>query len=149
MDVLDETVGAIDEDIVVTTTIDRPCRPRRNPRWPARSAAKAGNIGVGQGALVAIDAAGAIRALVGGRDYEDSQFDRVVSAHRQPGSSFKPFVYLTALEHGLTPDTVREDAPINVRGWKPENSSTDISGEVNAHHRAGHVAQHRGGAAGP
>jgi penicillin-binding protein 1A len=71
-----------------------------------------------------------VRALVGGRAYADSQFNRAVAARRQPGSAFKPFVYLTALEHGLTPDTVREDAPIDVRGWRPENVSHEYRGPV-------------------
>ncbi len=131
MDVLDETIGAIDEDIVVTSTIDPNMQASAERALAGVLAREGGKYGVSQGALVSIDGTGAIRALIGGRDYEDSQFDRVVSAHRQPGSSFKPFVYLTALEHGLTPDTVREDAPINVRGWQPENSSHRYMGEVN------------------
>jgi penicillin-binding protein 1A len=73
---------------------------------------------------------GVVRALVGGRDYGDSQFDRAVDAKRQPGSAFKPFVYLTALEHGLTPETVREDAPIAVKGWRPENYERQYLGAV-------------------
>ncbi len=66
---------------------------------------KGGKFGVSQGALVAMDPDGAIKALVGGRNYADSQFDRAVAAKRQPGSAFKPFVYLAGLERGLTPDT--------------------------------------------
>jgi penicillin-binding protein 1A len=131
MDMLDETIGAIDEDIVVTSTID----PRRQASAERALndvlAKQGGKYGVSQGALVSLDGTGAIRALVGGRDYEDSQFDRAISARRQPGSAFKPFVYLTALEHGLTPDTVREDGPINVRGWQPENSTRKYFGPVN------------------
>src|SRR3974390_3034815 len=73
---------------------------------------------------------GAVRALIGGRSYAESQFNRAVTARRQPGSAFKSFVYLAALEHGLTPDTVREDAPINVRGWKPENYEHGYMGPV-------------------
>ena len=73
---------------------------------------------------------GVVRALVGGRNYGESQFNRAIDAKRQPGSAFKPFVYLTALEHGLTPDTVREDAPIAVKGWKPENYEHQYWGPV-------------------
>ena len=62
---------------------------------------------------------GAVRALVGGKNYAESQFNRAVAAKRQPGSAFKPFVYLTALERGLTPDTIREDKPIAIKGWQP------------------------------
>ncbi len=67
---------------------------------------------------------------MGGRDYSESQFNRAVSAKRQPGSAFKPFVYLAALEHGLTPDTVREDGPLNIKGWTPENYSHEYFGPV-------------------
>ncbi|MGZ5897553.1 MAG: transglycosylase domain-containing protein, partial [Xanthobacteraceae bacterium] len=68
--------------------------------------------------------------MVGGRNYADSQFNRAVAAKRQPGSAFKPFVYLTALEHGLTPDSVREDRPINIKGWQPENYGHEYFGAV-------------------
>ena len=131
MDVLDDTVGAIDEDIVVTSTIDPRMQAAAERALTEVLSKQGAKFGVSQGALVSLDTAGAIRALVGGRDYEDSQFNRAVSAKRQPGSSFKPFVYLTALEHGMNPDTTREDAPINIRGWAPENSSHKYMGEVN------------------
>jgi penicillin-binding protein 1A len=77
-----------------------------------------------------MDPDGSIRALIGGRDYAASQFDRAVAAKRQPGSAFKPFVYLAGVEKGLTPETVREDAPINVKGWRPENYSHEYFGPV-------------------
>ena len=93
----------------------------------AKNGAKAG---VGQGALVAMSPDGAVRALVGGKNYAESQFNRAVAAKRQPGSAFKPFVYLTAIERGLTPDTVREDKPIAVKGWQPENYSHEYFGPV-------------------
>ena len=73
---------------------------------------------------------GAVRALIGGRNYAESQFNRAVAAKRQPGSAFKAFVYLTALEHGLTPDTVREDKPIAIKGWRPENYKHEYYGPV-------------------
>jgi penicillin-binding protein 1A len=73
---------------------------------------------------------GAIRAMVGGRNYADSQFNRAVMAKRQPGSAFKPFVYLTAIEAGLTPETIRQDAPLDVKGWRPENYSHEYFGAV-------------------
>ncbi|MDI9848407.1 PBP1A family penicillin-binding protein [Rhodoblastus sp. 17X3] len=131
MDVLDDTIGAIDEDIVVTSTIAPAMQASAERALTDVLNKQGGKFGVSQGALVSLDGTGAIRALIGGRDYEDSQFDRAVLAHRQPGSSFKPFVYLTALEHGLTPDSVREDGPINVRGWQPENSTHKFMGQVN------------------
>ena len=73
---------------------------------------------------------GAVRALVGGKNYAESQFNRAVAAKRQPGSAFKPFVYLTALERGLTPESVREDKPVALKGWKPENYSREYHGPV-------------------
>src|SRR5439155_20698858 len=71
-----------------------------------------------------------VRAMIGGRNYSDSQYNRAVTAKRQPGSAFKPFVYLTAIEAGLTPDTIRQDAPLDVKGWRPENYSHEYFGAV-------------------
>ena len=73
---------------------------------------------------------GAVRAMVGGRNYADSQYNRAVTAKRQPGSAFKPFVYLTAIEDGLTPDTIRQDAPLDLKGWRPENYTHEYFGAV-------------------
>ena len=130
MDTLDDTVGAIESDIVVTTTIDPAMQAAGEKALVDELNQKGGKFGVSQGALVAMDGTGAIKALIGGRNYAESQFNRAVAAKRQPGSSFKPFVYLTAIEHGLTPDTVRDDAPINVKGWQPENYSRQYFGPV-------------------
>src|SRR3546814_10074563 len=76
---------------------------------------------VSQAALVAMTPDGAVRAMVGGRSYAQSQFNRAVQAVRQPGSAFKPFVYLTAMEKGLTPETVRIDRPVTYGSWSPSN----------------------------
>jgi penicillin-binding protein 1A len=130
MDALDDTVGAIDEDIVVTTTIDPRMQADAERALAGELAAKGAKYGVHEGALVALDPMGAIRAMIGGRSYAESQFNRAVAAKRQPGSAFKPFVYLAALEEGLTPDTVREDGPISVKGWRPENYSREYFGPV-------------------
>ena len=85
---------------------------------------------VTQGALVAMTPDGAVRAMVGGRNYAESQYNRAVTAKRQPGSAFKPFVYLTAIEAGLTPETIRQDSPIDIKGWKPENYTHEYFGSV-------------------
>jgi penicillin-binding protein 1A len=130
MDALNDTVGAIDEDIVVTTTINLKMQNEAERALTDELNAKGARFGVKQGALVALDPSGGIKAMVGGRNYADSQFNRAVAAKRQPGSSFKPFVYLAALEKGLTPDTVRDDAPITVKGWSPENYSRQYFGPV-------------------
>lgn len=85
-------------------------------------------LNVSQVALVAMTPDGAIRAMIGGRSYRQSQFNRAVQAKRQPGSAFKPIVYLTALEDGLTPDSLRVDTPITVEGWTPKNYSKTHKG---------------------
>jgi penicillin-binding protein 1A len=130
MDALNDTLGHVDEDIVVQTTIDATLQANAEKALNEELAQKGDKNGVAQGALVAMAPDGAVRALVGGRNYADSQFNRAVAAKRQPGSAFKPFVYLTALEHGLTPDTVREDKPIKVKGWQPENYGHEYFGPV-------------------
>lgn len=85
---------------------------------------------VTNGAIVVIDNDGAIRAMVGGVDYKNSQFNRATQALRQPGSAFKTFVYLTALESGFDPDDMIEDKPIVVGKWKPENYNKKYHGKV-------------------
>jgi penicillin-binding protein 1A len=129
-EVLDDLVGQIDESIKVETTIDPKLQSVAEAAIIDELAAKSVKFNVSQGALVAMTPDGAVRAMVGGRNYSDSQYNRAVTAKRQPGSSFKPFVYLTALEQGLTPDTMRQDAPIEVKGWKPENYTHEYFGAV-------------------
>jgi len=130
MDMLSDTIGAFDEDIAVTTTLDAGLQALAEAALGEALDRKGIGLDVDQGALIAMAPDGAIKALVGGRNYAESQFNRVVAAKRQPGSAFKPFVYLTALEDGLTPDTIREDAPINVKGWQPENYGHQYFGPV-------------------
>ncbi len=130
VDTLDDTIGAVDEDIVVQTTVSRTLQAEGERALTDELNRRGAKFGVGQGALVAMEPDGSIKALIGGRDYAASQFNRAVAAKRQPGSSFKPFVYLAGVERGLTPDTVRDDAPINVRGWRPENYSHEYFGPV-------------------
>jgi penicillin-binding protein 1A len=133
-EVLDDLVGQIDESIKVETTIDPKLQSVAEAAVIDELAAKSVKFNVSQGALVAMTPDGAVRAMVGGRNYSESQYNRAVTAKRQPGSSFKPFVYLTALEQGLTPDTVRQDAPIEVKGWKPENYTHEYFGPVTLTH---------------
>src|SRR5580704_1815967 len=130
MDALNDLVGHIDQDVVVDTSIDPALQTSAEQALIDGLAQRGEKLGVSEGALVAMTPDGTVRALVGGKSYEESQFDRAISAKRQPGSAFKPFVYLTALEHGFTPDTVREDAPISVRGWKPANFEHEYFGPV-------------------
>ncbi len=85
---------------------------------------------VGEGALVMVENGGAVRAMVGGRDYGKSQFNRATRALRQPGSSFKVYTYALAMENGFTPQSTISDAPINWRGWSPQNYGRSFSGRV-------------------
>jgi penicillin-binding protein 1A len=80
--------------------------------------------------MIIMDKSGAIKAMVGGVDYNRSQFNRAVQALRQPGSAFKTFVYLTALQYGFTPDSIINDAPLTINKWKPENYSKKYYGKV-------------------
>src|SRR5206468_11609480 len=130
MDVLDDLIGRVEEDIVIVTSIDPALQAAAEKALVDELAQKGGKLDVQQGAIVAMTPDGAVRALVGGRNYAESQYNRAVAARRQPGSAFKPFVYLTALEQGLTPETVREDKPIAIKGWKPENYAREYYGPV-------------------
>jgi penicillin-binding protein 1A len=129
-EVLDDLVGQIDQSIVVQTTIDPKLQSVAEAAIIDELAAKSVKFNVSQGALVAMTPDGAVRAMVGGRNYSESQYNRAVTARRQPGSAFKPFVYLTALEQGLTPDTIRQDAPLEIKGWRPENYTHEYFGAV-------------------
>jgi penicillin-binding protein 1A len=129
-EVLDDLVGQVDQSIVVETSIDPKLQAIAEASIIDELAAKSVKFNVSQGALVAMTPDGAVRAMVGGRNYADSQYNRAVTAKRQPGSAFKPFVYLTAIEAGLTPETIRQDAPLDVKGWKPENYSHEYFGAV-------------------
>jgi penicillin-binding protein 1A len=130
MDAVDDLIGHVDHDIVVETSIDPTLQAAAEQSLDDVLTQKGDKLNVGEGALVAMTPDGVVRALVGGRNYAESQFNRAIAARRQPGSAFKPFVYLTALEHGLTPDTVREDKPISVQGWRPENFEHEYLGPV-------------------
>ncbi len=85
---------------------------------------------VSEGAVVVIETNGAVRAIVGGRDYGASQFNRATKALRQAGSSFKAYVYATAMEHGFKPESTISDGPINWGGWMPKNYGRSYSGKV-------------------
>jgi len=130
MDAINDILGHVDEDIVVKTSIDPALQAEAEQALDEELAQKGAKNVVSQGALVAMTPDGAVRAMIGGRSYAESQFNRAVAARRQPGSAFKPFVYLTALEHGLTPDTGRLDAPIKIKGWQPENYGHEYYGPV-------------------
>jgi penicillin-binding protein 1A len=130
MDQLPGMIGEVTQDLVIDTTIDLALEKKAEEVLAERLEAEGGKLNASQAALVSIDGTGAIRALVGGRDYAESQFDRASKAKRQPGSAFKPFVYAAALEIGRTPMSVRNDAPVRIGNWTPENYDQKYRGEV-------------------
>ncbi|MEM8855830.1 MAG: penicillin-binding transpeptidase domain-containing protein, partial [Pseudomonadota bacterium] len=129
-DVLPNFAGQVTEDIVVETTIDLELQELAQSALQEMLTEQGAEKGVSQGAVVVMDAGGAVKALIGGRRYGDSQYNRAVAAARQPGSAFKPFVYLAALEHGLTPETMRIDQPTRIGNWTPENYTRRYYGPV-------------------
>lgn len=119
----------VDADLIVRTTFD----PRVQEALEAGMTAGLALSPLpaeAQAAAVIVDRGGAVRAMIGGRDYRASQFNRAVSARRQPGSAFKPFVFLAAVEGGYAPEDMVRDAPIEVDGWKPGNFRNQYFGEV-------------------
>jgi penicillin-binding protein 1A len=130
MDTIDDLVGRVEQDVVIEASIDPALQAAAESALVEEILRHGQKAGVGQGALVAMAPDGAVLALVGGKNYAESQFNRAIAAKRQPGSAFKPFVYLTALERGLTPDTMREDKPIAIKGWRPENYTHEYFGAV-------------------
>jgi len=128
VDQLGDLVGRSDGDLVVETTFDL------NMQKSAEEAVLSVLDGQGredmQGALIAMTGDGSVLAMVGGRSYADSMFNRAITARRQPGSAFKPFVYLTALEGGLTPWSKMVDQHISYRGWSPSNFTPGYEGEM-------------------
>jgi penicillin-binding protein 1A len=133
-DQLPEYIGNVDEDLVVTTSL--------RPDWQAmaeKSMAEimdknADKMNASQAAILAMSPSGAIRVMIGGRSYAESQYNRTTQSQRQPGSAFKPFVYLAGLDDGLTPDTVMNDEPLSIKiaggHWSPQNYTHKYAGEM-------------------
>lgn len=130
LDQLPDYVGPSERDLLVRTTLDAATQQQAETAIAAMLAAAGGEAAIGEAALVALAHDGAVRAMVGGADYRRSQFNRATQARRQPGSAFKPVVYLAGLETGLRPDTVMRDEPVTVDGWSPQNYDKRHIGEV-------------------
>ena len=130
MDQLGDLIDEQDEDVIIRTTLDLPMQREAERQIDNMITDKGKASNVTQAALVSIGQNGAVRALVGGRDYAESSFNRATQAKRQPGSSFKPIVYLAALERGIDKDEKLLDAPIKIGGWSPENYTENFRGEV-------------------
>ncbi|MEM7299855.1 MAG: PBP1A family penicillin-binding protein [Pseudomonadota bacterium] len=130
MNRLEELVGDVNEDIVVRTTIDQSLQSSAETALRHVLDRESRKRNVSQGAIVSLTGSGAISAIVGGRDYSASQFNRALDAKRQPGSAFKPFVFLASLEQGNSPETIRHDGPIRIGKWRPENYLRKYRGPV-------------------
>lgn len=130
LDQVDGYVGSVSADLVVKTTLDRSLQRVAETALSSTLERKGKARHATEGAVVVLSPDGAVRAMVGGRDYGASQYNRAVQALRQPGSAFKPFVYLAGLESGLRPDDQIEDAPITVDGWSPKNFERRYRGMV-------------------
>jgi penicillin-binding protein 1A len=126
-----QTALAPDADAVVRTTLDNRDQAVAENRLSALLDGPGAAANAGEGAVVILDGAtGAVRAMVGGRNFREGPFNRAVLARRQPGSSFKPFVWLTALETGMTPDDTVLDGPIRIGNWSPVDFERRYLGEI-------------------
>ncbi|MBC7768576.1 MAG: PBP1A family penicillin-binding protein [Phycisphaerales bacterium] len=132
---LNDIIGNQRDDFVVETTIDIAAQRAGAEAVELVLAEQAEARRARQAAALVMDDTGGVRVMVGGRDYDQSQFNRATQARRQPGSSFKFFIYLAAMENGLTPWSVREDAPITISiegqpDWTPGNYTNEFHGPV-------------------
>ncbi len=127
---IDSFVAYSEKDIVVQTTMDPRLQKAAEEHMQAVMLTATQEAKIGQAALVTLQRDGAVLAMIGGRDYNTSQFNRATTAARQPGSSFKPFVYLAALEAGYATDTTIEDAPITTGSYRPKNYDDKYFGTV-------------------
>ncbi|WP_245297027.1 MULTISPECIES: PBP1A family penicillin-binding protein [Rhodomicrobium] len=117
-------------NLVARTTVDIALQKAAEQAVETTLDQNSKSLHVGQAALVSMETDGAVRAMVGGRDYGESQFNRATKAYRQPGSSFKTYVYLTALENGAKPNQVTSDSPVSCGNWSPSNYSGGFRGRM-------------------
>lgn len=130
MEILPDKVGPIERNLTVYTTLDLKLQSNLESSLKKALSENGKLRDISQAAAVTIDSLGAIKAWVGGVSYKHSQFDRVYKARRQPGSSFKLFVYLAALENGIKLTDHFVDQPISIGKWKPRNFSRDYRGDM-------------------
>ena len=128
---LNDYVSAGGRNLTVKTTLDAGLqRTAETVMARAFNASDRAKMNAGEGALISLTPEGAVRAMVGGRSYGKSQFNRATQAYRQPGSAFKPVVYLSALEAGMTPETPVVDRPVKLGDWQPSNFSGRYEGRM-------------------
>ncbi len=133
-DQLPEYIGNVDDDLVVITSL--------RPDWQAMAEKSMNEVmdksgekmNASQASMVAMSPDGALRVMIGGRSYAESQYNRATQSERQPGSAFKLFVYLAGLESGMTPDTTMEDEPLSIKvaggHWQPQNYNHKYNGTM-------------------
>ncbi len=138
LDRLPPLAGHGQTGIVVETTVDASLQRHAQAVVARRLTDAAGTTEATQAGLVVLDRDGGIRALVGGRAWSRSQFNRAVRAHRQPGSAFKPVLYLAATEGGISPETIVHDRPITIGGWSPRNDRGTYAGAMTLRHALAH-----------
>ena len=130
VDILPSIINSRDQDLVITTTLDPHLQFLAESKLQDVLREKGESAKVSQLALVSMTYDGAIKALVGGANYKKSQFNRATQALRQPGSAFKFFLYLAALESGLHPTDMVSDMPIRLGKWQPKNYKYQARGEI-------------------
>jgi penicillin-binding protein 1A len=121
--------GGVKEPLIVDTTLDLDMQAKAERAVRLEMARQGAKLHASEAALVSMTPDGAIRAMVGGLSYSQSPFNRA-DAKRQPGSAFKPFVYLAAFEHGYKPTDMADDAPVDIHGWKPSDYDDRYEGEI-------------------
>jgi penicillin-binding protein 1A len=119
-----------DRNLIVETTIDASLQAAARNAVEEVMRTKGRTAHASEAAVLLLTPDGAIRAMIGGRNHAESQFNRAVRAMRQPGSAFKPFIYLAAIESGFTPNTTIDDSPVAIDGWRPTNFSNDYRGPI-------------------
>ena len=129
-EILPQLVRNYDQSIVVWTTVNPDIQQNAERSLRRRLTQEGPKYNVSQASFVMLDPTGAVMAMVGGKSYVKSQFNRVTKAKRQPGSAFKPFVYLAAIEQGYGPDSVEVDEPVRFGDWEPENYGHKYMGPV-------------------
>ncbi|MGO9547267.1 MAG: transglycosylase domain-containing protein [Rhodomicrobium sp.] len=122
--------GETNRNLIVETTIDSSLQLAARNAVENVMRTKGRTARASEAAVLLLSPDGAVTAMTGGRNHAESQFNRAVRAMRQPGSAFKPFIYLAALENGYTPDTLIEDSPVTIDGWHPANFSKEYRGEI-------------------
>jgi len=130
MDRLTDYLGPTERNLVIRTTLDRDMQAAAEAAMTRITGPTARKRKIGQGALLAMTPRGAVRAMAGGKNYGKSQYNRATQARRQPGSAFKPVVFLTGLEAGIRPDAMFQDKPITVDGWSPKNYAGKYRGRI-------------------